>query len=224
MSMIKATRPGIVHLSSGKPVTDSLAISREFGRRHDNVMQSIGRLIEDGTISRLEFKERDYIDDRGKKQRMIELSECDALIAMPFIGGKKSRQGQVVLVDGFMTLRDELAIQSNTWQDSRNSVSAGFLAVMAALQAIRSESGKSTQARNYMNEAKMINKIVFGVSGKVDRSQRSREELKVLDEVERKDAYLIARGFDYFERKEQLQKHAEALITIAGNKRQSRLH
>jgi Rha family phage regulatory protein len=218
MELTPSIQSAIVHLSKGKPVTDSLAIAREFGRPHKNVMQSIDALIASDTISRLEFKPRDYVDDRGKTQRMIELTERGALIAMPFIGGKKSRQGQVVLVDGFLKLREELLRHSDTWLEARNSASASFLAVMDALHAMRTEAGKLTQARNYMNESKMMNKIVFGVAGKVDRSRRSTAEIKLLDSIERKNAYLIARGYDYFERKDLLRKYTDILLAGAGLK------
>jgi Rha family phage regulatory protein len=101
----------IVHLQQGVPVTDSMAIARECGRRHDGVLQSLDTLIEDGTISRLEFKPRDYVDARGKKRRMIELTEPGALIAMPFIGGRTARIGRIKMGSAFLAMRDELADQ-----------------------------------------------------------------------------------------------------------------
>lgn len=98
----------LVRLHDGQPVTDSLTIAREFGRRHDNVMQTLRSLIDDGTISLLEFKERDYSDSRGKTQPCIVLNEAGALIAMPFVGGKKSRDGQKAFVRAFLAMRDQL--------------------------------------------------------------------------------------------------------------------
>ncbi|MBB5467237.1 Rha family phage regulatory protein [Paraburkholderia sp. CI2] len=96
----------IVHLRGGVPVTDSLTIAREFGRRHDNVMRTLDSLIADGTIDGLNFEETSYTDESNRQQRMIELDERGALIAMPFIGGRNSRAGQVRLVDAFLSLRD----------------------------------------------------------------------------------------------------------------------
>jgi len=105
------TRPdfntSIVHVFKGELVTNSLAIAQEFGRNHKDVLRSLDTLIENGTISRRKSAPPDYIDARGKAQRVIELSERDFLIAMPFIGGKKSEQGQVRLVDTFLQMRAE---------------------------------------------------------------------------------------------------------------------
>ncbi|VXC60047.1 hypothetical protein BURKHO8Y_240226 [Burkholderia sp. 8Y] len=40
----------LVHMRDGLPVIDSLVIAREFGRRHDNVLQTLDSLIADGTM------------------------------------------------------------------------------------------------------------------------------------------------------------------------------
>lgn len=98
----------LVHFRNGVPVTDSPTIAREFGRRHDNVMQTLGSLTADGSINLLDFKEITYVDGRGRSQPAIELTERGTLIAMPFIGGRRSRQGHVRLVDAFMQMRDDL--------------------------------------------------------------------------------------------------------------------
>lgn len=99
----------LVHMRGQTPVTDSLTIAREFGRRHGNVLRTLDSLIADGTIGRLNFESAEYLDEQGKGRRMVELDERGALIAMPFIGGRSSRAGQVRLVDAFLRLRDAAA-------------------------------------------------------------------------------------------------------------------
>lgn len=198
----------IVHLSKGKPVTDSLTIAREFGRAHKNVIQSLSNLILDGTISRLEFKPRDYIDNRGKKQPMIELTERGALIAMPFIGGKKSRQGQIILVDAFLKMRDEIN-GAVPWKELRKAASTSYLAMTEMLQEARTEEGKITQGFHYANEAKMINSVLFGVGESINRDSMSNQELALLDKIEVKNAVLIGIGLPYQERKSLLQAYAD---------------
>ena len=87
------------------------SIADVFDRPHDKVMQTINSLILDCTISPAEFSESDFIV-RGKKYRCIELNKGSFLKAMPFIGGRKSREGQRVLVDEFMLMEKLLAKQS----------------------------------------------------------------------------------------------------------------
>jgi len=101
----------IIHGGNNQICVDSRDIAKEFERRHDNVMQTIKSLIEEGTLSPLEFKERDYIK-RGKTHRCVELNEAGFLKAMPFIGGKKSKEGQKRLIDEFFRLRRQLDKQS----------------------------------------------------------------------------------------------------------------
>jgi hypothetical protein len=53
----------------------------------------------------------DYVK-RGKSYRCYELNEAGFLKAMPFIGGRKSKEGQKRLVDEFLSLRQLLDKQS----------------------------------------------------------------------------------------------------------------
>jgi Rha family phage regulatory protein len=213
----------IVHLSKGQAVTDSLAIAREFGRRHDNVLQSIDALIQEGAISHLEFKETSYRDEQGKKRRMIELTERGALIAMPFIGGKKSRQGQVLLVDAFLKMRDEIN-SAAPWNELRKSAATSYVVMSETLQETREGDGKATEGFHYSNEAKMINRLCFGIGGSVSRESLSAQDLLLLDKVEIKNAALIGMGLPYDERKKLLQVYADNTRAKIAAKHQARLH
>jgi len=73
----------IIHGGNNQICIDSRDIAKEFERRHDNVMQTIKTLIEEGFLK-----------------------------AMPFIGGKKSKDGQKRLIDEFLRLRRQLNRQS----------------------------------------------------------------------------------------------------------------
>jgi Rha family phage regulatory protein len=100
------TSTDLVRVTAGAAVTDSLVIAQAFGRAHKNVLSSLDGLISDGTINGLDFKPVQYRDGKGERRRAIELTERGALIAMPFIGGARAREGQVRLVDAFMMLRE----------------------------------------------------------------------------------------------------------------------
>ena len=68
-------------------------------------------LIKDNTISRLESKPRNY-KKLGRDYRRYELNKAGFLKAMPFIGGRKSREGQRRLVDAFLEQESKLERQS----------------------------------------------------------------------------------------------------------------
>ena len=171
----------IARIFNGELVTDSLAIAQEFGRKQKDVLRSLDNLIENGTIWWRKSAPPDYIDARGKTQRVIELAERDFLIAMPFIGGKKSQQGQVRLVDTFLSMRAEAAGQA-AWGESRKAAAVGYITISETLQETRE--GKAIAGYHYSNESEIINGILFGNAGAVDRRTLSSKQLSLLVRTE----------------------------------------
>lgn len=114
MKRIKVSNKSIlvIYGHNNEICIDSRDIAKEFGRRHDNVMQTINNLLADGTISLLECKERKYMI-RGREYPCYELNEAGFLTAMPFIGGKKSREGQRRLIKEFLQIRSQLNKQAS---------------------------------------------------------------------------------------------------------------
>ncbi len=101
----------VIHGVNNQICVDSRDLAKEFGRDHKNVLQTLDDLLADHTISRLESKPSNY-RKRGKEYRCYELNKAGFLKAMPFIGGKKSREGQKRLVDEFLKLELKLEKQS----------------------------------------------------------------------------------------------------------------
>jgi phage regulator Rha-like protein len=101
----------IVHGANNQVCVDSRDIAKEFGRQHKNVLQTLDDLLAEGTISRLESKPRNYLS-RGKVYRCFELNKAGFLKAMPFIGGRKSKEGQRLFVDEFLRIETALERQS----------------------------------------------------------------------------------------------------------------
>jgi phage regulator Rha-like protein len=101
----------IINGGNNQICADTRDIAKEFGREHKSVLRTIDDLIEEGIISRHEFVPSKYVK-RGKAYRCFQLNEAGFLKAMPFIGGKKSRQGQKRLVDEFLRLRNLLDQQA----------------------------------------------------------------------------------------------------------------
>ena len=209
MTLPAATSTSLVHLRQGQPCTSSIVIAKEFGRRHGNVLQSLDSLIADGTLNQLEFKSVKYVDDKGETRRLLELSERGALIAMPFIGGRKSRHGQVRLVDAFLAIRSKLNETIPDWKGERGHVAVSYRIMSDALHEVRADDGKTTQAHHYANEARMLNWVMFDKFESVDRDQLSPADLGLLEMLEARNAIWIARGRTYQERKYALQSYLQ---------------
>jgi len=95
-----------------------------FERPHRNIMRDVERLVAGGAIDALNPERISYVDSMGRVQEAYRLSERDALVLMPFIGGKRSMDGQARLVDEFLHVRRQLrnakAMQADlAWTEAR---------------------------------------------------------------------------------------------------------
>lgn len=143
--------------------TTSNSIASEFGRRHNNVMRELERLIERGVIDVREIAHISYTDSLNRKQRAYKLNERAFLTAMPFIGGDKAEAGQKRLVDEFLSMRKELsrqAIQRQDayWQQKRVEGKTVRLALTDAVREFVSYAkaqGSQNAEKYYMSITKM---------------------------------------------------------------------
>ena len=95
-------------LTKAETVTNSLIIAEVFGRRHNNVMTNIRKIIKRGNFNLLHLKQIDYVDDKGRTYPMFEMGEREFLKIAPFIGGSKAEAGQDCVIDALYDLREEL--------------------------------------------------------------------------------------------------------------------
>lgn len=79
----------LVYLKNDEPVCSSLQVAEKFGKRHDNVMQSIrGLLKNEGTYEM--FKKSSYIEEQNNQKYPMYLMNRDgfSLLVMGFTGKK----------------------------------------------------------------------------------------------------------------------------------------
>ena len=112
-----------------------------FNRPHRNIMRDVERLIAGGAIDVLNPERIAYLDSRGRAQEAYRLAERDALVLMPFIGGRKSMDGQARLVDEFLHVRQQLraakTMQADpAWIEAREAGKADRRDLTDAVQAL----------------------------------------------------------------------------------------
>lgn len=78
------------------------------------------------------------------------------------------------------------------------------------LQDVLLEAGKAPKPHHFQNEHRLCNLALNGRFEGIDESQLTAQDARRLADIRRKDAVLIARGFDYQERKRRLIEFAEA--------------
>ena len=116
-------------------------LSTLFDRPHRNIMRDVERLIAGGAIDAHNPERIAYVDSRGRVQEAYRLSERDALVLMPFIGGKRSMEGQARLVDEFLYVRQQLraskAMQADpAWIEAREAGKTDRRDLTDAVQAL----------------------------------------------------------------------------------------
>ena len=189
---------------------DSNIIAGLFGRPHKNVMRDVDRLVADGAIDRLRVEPIFYVDSYGREQPAYRLTERDSLILMPFIGGRKSAQGQARLVDDFMRMRAELRrIASRKADpvllDARREKCAMARHMTDCLVEQRTAIGKDTKPHHYRNEHELCNWALTGCFDSINDDDISVEQLRRLRSIRSHNAILLVRGLPYRERKDALR-------------------
>jgi Rha family phage regulatory protein len=178
----------LIQLESGEAWITSLVIAEEFGRPHKNVLQSLDSLIADGTINGLEIKPVEYVDAKGESRRAYKLNKRAALIAMPFIGGKKSRDGQKRLVDAFLTMERHIRQQDAyratlEWQQARASgkvIRLEFTDGVAEFVDYAERQGSRNSRKYYMALTKMEYRALFLVGQAVGEAFRNKLDVQQL--------------------------------------------
>lgn len=213
----------LIRLVKGSPVVSSLVIAEEFGRRHDNVIQTIRSLIESKHIGLLEFKESSYINKQNKKQPCIELNEKGFLIAMPFIGGRKSKDGQVRLVELFLEMRSQL----EQLRQTRELAKEEYRPMTDAIKFDREVQGKNINPYHFSNEADLINRVALGMTSakfkifhEIDTKESIRDyltpcQLKCIADLQRANTTYILDKISFEDRKKKLTDRYRRLHLLA---------
>lgn len=173
----------------GKPVTTSIIMAEQLSRPHKNVLQSIDALVEDGTLQRgldAELTFRDVSGPNGavRQERIYRLSKRSALIAMPFVGGKKSRAGQARLVDAFLYY-EAMAKKRDQWEPIRSlgkGMRRDLTDAIADFIGYAQARGAGKGANHYYaNFTKLEYKLLFAVASEMPKGFRNLLDVESLE-------------------------------------------
>ena len=175
----------LVEVHGQKLTVTSLVVSELFGRPHHMVLKSLDKLKD-----KVDLNFIFYTDKMNREQRMAVLTERQFLIAMPFIGGTKSFDGQVKLVDEFLRLQKLLSDpdRKTALIEKRKAGSA----MCDSLQFVRELLGKETDAIKYGNEYKFCWRALTGVWDRQDESLLDAYDLRLLEKIRNHNTVLIA--------------------------------
>ncbi|MGZ8915523.1 MAG: Rha family transcriptional regulator [Methylobacter sp.] len=189
----------LIEANGEKLTTNSIVIAELFGRPHHNVLKKLDRLAD-----KVKFNFIDYIDNSGRSQRMCVLDERAFLTVMPFIGGKKSFEGQMRLVDEFLRLRKILNDpgRKEAIQHKRNA----HRPMLDMLKFLREEDGKELNKFHCMSQNLFINRALTGKWAGINEAELDTYDARLLEAIRNRDTILMAKYPLQADRRHMLDK------------------
>lgn len=107
----------LVKIDHEQIVTDSRTLAKAFGRSHKNVLRAFDKLACSTEFSRLNFEPSEFLDTRGKLQRVVTMTKDGfVMLAMGF-SGAKAVAFKETYIKAFNDMADRLAAgEKNLWQ------------------------------------------------------------------------------------------------------------
>lgn len=168
MKKSKALVP-VVAIVNRHTTTTSLEVARIFEKRHDHVLEAIKNLDVPEAFSLPNFRERDYVDERGKAQIMFEMTRDGfTLLAMGFTG-KRAMNFKISYIDAFNKMEKHIYKRATPPQDQQwiEARSLGKVLRIQETSTIKrfvdyaiAQGSKSAQ-QYYMAISKMENAALF---------------------------------------------------------------
>lgn len=97
-----------VKIRNGKAVTTSIEVANYFGKLHKNVIRNIESLDCSLEFNQLNFELVDYIDSKGEKRPMYEMTKNGFIFLVMGFTGKKAAQFKEAYIAEFDKMESEL--------------------------------------------------------------------------------------------------------------------
>lgn len=190
--------------------TTSLNVAGVFGKRHDNLLQTIRNMECSEEFRLLNFKEATYADDQGKDRPMYIMTRDGFTLLVMGFTGKKAMAFKEAYIKAFNRMEQKLK-KLQTEEQKRIAIrEAGKLARRTMTDEIR-DSGENERmhGHGYSTYTQLSHKVALGenlnatkkrlgVSKKENvRDRLNSDELKQLDAVEGTVRNLLAMGLKY---------------------------
>lgn len=202
----------LVALVHGQAMTSTRRVGAMFGKRHDNVLRAVQRLLPDlpADFARLNFEVSEYMDDTGRKLPEYLLTQDGFLMLAMGFTGREAARWRAAFIKAFNDMaralqRQQRAMLSAERERARAEVARMHNNVVAVLIATRNERGKATETHHIANEGRLIGYAMTGAFVGIDRATLDADQLRLLHRVETLEIMLLVRGADWATRKAELR-------------------
>ena len=144
---------------NGHPTTLSVQVAEYFGKRHDNVIRDIRKLIESApSLGLLNFEESSYKNEQGKKQPCYRMDRKGfVLLAMGFTG-EKALQFKIAYIDAFDRMEEEL--RNSVTEESSVAVSKMEITTITPAQQLAIQQAVGRRAQKTANHYQTIYRAI----------------------------------------------------------------
>lgn len=222
----------LVFLRNEEALTDSLIVAEMFGKRHDNVMQAIEKLMgglleikdtQNGAVNDLKnkavklFIQSRYKDEKGEyRKKYLMNRDGFSLLVMGFTG-KKALEWKLKYIEAFNKMEKVIMERQTTaWLETRKQgklIRKEETNVIQKLVEYAKEQGSGNADMLYMTYTKLANKMV----GITSRDTATNAQLNDLSTMERLIAKVVIDGMEQGKHyKEIYQDSKRRLETVNG--------
>lgn len=212
----------LVFLKHKQALTTSLIVAEYFGKRHDNVVQTIEREYR----HLLEFKEMfhkaTYPDSYGREQPMYLMNRDGFFMLVTGFTGKKATAIKLDFIKAFNAMEAALAErQSAEWQEIRAETKRGYKELSAAVKELyefaKAHGCNVSEKVFYINFAKLMNKTLgINPGTRDDLASWQLYEIEKIQFIARTIiAGLLAQGADYHEPYRHFKATLEAYARLS---------
>lgn len=176
----------LVHLENDEAVCSSLEIAEKFGKRHNNVLRSIGGLLKNEETKKM-FKKSVYIDNQNKQEYPMCLMNRDgfSLLVMGFTG-KKALDWKLKYINAFNQMENIIREkQSQSWIETRTFGKLSRKAetdVLKQLVEYAKQQGSTHSDKLYMTYSKLANSMT-GVTNRDEATSIQLSNLSMMENI-----------------------------------------
>lgn len=176
----------LVYLKNDEAVCSSLQVAEKFGKRHDNVMQSIRGLLKNEETHEM-FKKSSYIEEQNNQRYLMYLMNRDgfSLLVMGFTG-KKALDWKLQYIKAFNQMESFIREKSTqTWVETRKYGKLTRKAETDTIQKLveyAKEQGSGHAEMLYMTYSKLANKMA-GVKNRDEATVKQLNDLSLMENI-----------------------------------------
>lgn len=195
---------------------DSLFVADFFEKEHKNVVRDIEKIIEPKSglseeFNRLNFERISYTDSRGRKQKAYAMTRDGFTMLVMGYTGQKAMKFKELYIKRFNEMENFI----NTLMSARQE----FPLLTANIKLLHD----NPKPYHFSNECDMLNRIVLGMTakqfrlanciekGKSIRPYLSKEQIDMLETLQKVDVGLLVAFPNYEERKRHLEWYKQKI-------------